>query len=73
MEKNGIISATLAEIYLEQGYLEKAIAIYDQLLLKEPDNECYKTKLASLKKTFKEKNKANKPSLFKRVLRNKNR
>jgi len=73
MEKNGIISATLAEIYLEQGYLEKAIAIYDQLLLKEPDNESYKAKLASLKKAFKEKNKANKPSLFKRVLRNKNR
>lgn len=70
MEKNGIVSATLAEIYLEQGYPEKAIAIYDKLLLKEPGNESYKAKLASLKKTFKEKNK---PSLFKRVLRNKNR
>jgi tetratricopeptide (TPR) repeat protein len=70
MEKNGIVSATLAEIYLEQGYLEKAINIYDQLLLKDPGNEDYKTKLASLKKTFKEKNKS---SLFKRILRNKNR
>ena len=70
MDKSGIVSATLAEIYLEQGYLEKAIAIYDQLLLREPDNVSYKAKLASLKKTFKEKNKT---SLFKRVLRNKNR
>jgi len=70
MEKNGIVSATLAEIYLEQGYLEKAIAIYDQLLLREPDNENYKAKLSSLKKAFKEKNRS---SLFKRVLRNKNR
>ena len=70
MDKSGIVSATLAEIYLEQGYLEKAIAIYDQLLLREPDNVAYKAKLASLKKTFKEKNKT---SLFKRVLRNKNR
>jgi tetratricopeptide (TPR) repeat protein len=70
MDKNGIVSATLAEIYLEQGYLENAIAIYDKLLLKEPDNEIYKAKLASLKKTFKEKNKT---SFFKRVLRNKNR
>jgi tetratricopeptide (TPR) repeat protein len=70
MEKNGIVSATLAEIYLEQGYLEKAIAIYDKLVQKEPGNETYRTKLVSLKKTFKEKNKT---SLFKRVLRNKNR
>jgi predicted Zn-dependent protease len=70
MEKNGIVSATLAEIYLEQGYLEKAIAIYDKLLMKEPYNEAYRAKLASLKKTFKEKNKS---SLFRRILRNKNR
>lgn len=70
MEKNGIVSATLADIYLEQGYIEKAIAMYDKLLVMEPYNEIYRTKLASLKKTFKEKNKT---SLFKRVLRNKNR
>lgn len=70
MDKNGIVSATLAEIYLEQGYLEKAIAIYGKLLVKEPDNEAYRAKLASLKKTFKEKNKS---SFFKRVLHNKNR
>jgi tetratricopeptide (TPR) repeat protein len=70
MEKNGIVSETLAKIYLEQGYPEKAIAIYDQLLQKDPDNVTYKTKLASIKKTLKEKNKS---SLFKRILRNKNR
>lgn len=70
MEKNGIVSATLAEIYLEQGYPEKAIAIYDQLLLKDPGNVTYKAKLASIKKALKEKNKS---SLFKRILRSKNR
>jgi len=70
MEKNGIVSATLAEIYLEQGYLEKAIAIYDKLLVKEPENEIYRAKLSSLKKSFHEKNKT---SLFKRVLRGKSR
>jgi len=70
MEKNGIVSATLAEIYLEQGYPEKAIAIYDQLLQKDPGNVTYKAKLASIKKTLKEKNKS---FLFKRILRNKNR
>jgi tetratricopeptide (TPR) repeat protein len=46
MEKNGIVSATLAEIYLEQGYPEKAIAIYDQLLRKDPGKVTYKAKLA---------------------------
>jgi len=70
MEKNGIVSATLAEIYLEQGYPEKAIAIYDQLLQKDPGNVTHKAKLASIKKALKEKNKS---SLFKRILRNKNR
>jgi len=67
MEKNGIVSATLAEIYLEQGYLEKAIAIYDQLLAKEPENDSYRVRLSSLKKTLKEKSRS---PLFKRVLRN---
>jgi hypothetical protein len=47
MEKDGIVSATLAEIYLEQGYLEKAILIYDKLLVKEPDNEIYRAKRPS--------------------------
>jgi tetratricopeptide (TPR) repeat protein len=70
MEKDGIVSVTLAEIYLEQGYLEKAIAIYDKLVAREPYNEIHRAKLASLRKTLKEKNK---PSLFRRVIRNKNR
>jgi hypothetical protein len=70
MEKDGIVSATLAEIYLEQGYLEKAMAMYDRLLAKEPGNEAYRARLVSLKKILREKNK---PSLFKRVLRSKNR
>lgn len=70
MEKNGIVSATLAEIYREQGYLEKAIEIYGKLVLQQPDNETYKASLASLKKAFKEKNRT---SLFRKVVRNKNR
>lgn len=68
MAKDGIVSATLAEIYLQQGYLEQAIAIYDKLVVREPENETYRSKLASLKKTLNEKNKT---SLFRRVLRKK--
>jgi hypothetical protein len=69
MEKAGIITASLAEVYLEQGYLEKAIAIYDKLLEKEPGNETYKARVTSLKKTLKEKQKT---SFFKRFSSKKN-
>lgn len=46
-------SATLAEIYLEQGYLEKAIEVYAELVRKEPRNDIYAKRLSGLKKDFK--------------------
>jgi hypothetical protein len=32
-------SPTLAELYFDQGFFEKAIEVYRRLLLREPDNE----------------------------------
>lgn len=52
-----IVSATLADIYLQQGYVEKAIEIYGKLVKKEPENAFYKQRLLSLKRDLKEKDK----------------
>ncbi len=60
-----IITATLADIYLQQGYLEKAIEIYEKLSKKEPDNDFYRKRCAALKKELKEKQK---PTIFKKIL-----
>jgi len=68
MENNGIVTATLADIYLEQGYLEKAIEIYEKLARREPGNTFYKQRLASLKKDLQEKQKG---PAFKRFLKKK--
>jgi len=46
-------SATLAEIYLEQGYIEMSIKIYAELVRREPGNKDYKARLSHLKKEFK--------------------
>lgn len=53
MEKPVIASVTLADIYLEQGYIEKSIEIYVELVKREPRNEVYKKRLAGLKKEYK--------------------
>jgi len=53
----GIASATLADIYLQQGYVEKAIEMYERLLEKEPKNNLYRERLVSLKNDFGEKSK----------------
>ncbi|HOV89870.1 MAG TPA: tetratricopeptide repeat protein [Syntrophorhabdaceae bacterium] len=55
MDDKRIITATLADIYLEQGHLEKALEIYEKLVRKEPDNEFYKKRCNVLKKELKEK------------------
>ncbi|HVN95435.1 MAG TPA: hypothetical protein VMT62_03320 [Syntrophorhabdaceae bacterium] len=55
MEKPGIISATLAKIYLDQGYVEQALEIYKELFKKEPHNDFYKKQIALLKKDLKAK------------------
>ncbi len=39
MEAPVIASATLAEIYLEQGYIEMSIQIYAELVRREPGNK----------------------------------
>jgi lipopolysaccharide biosynthesis regulator YciM len=57
MEKPVIVSVTLADIYLKQGYIEKSIEILEKLVKKEPNNSFYKKKLSALKKELKEKNK----------------
>jgi tetratricopeptide (TPR) repeat protein len=43
-------SITMAELYLKQGHLDKAIETYEELLKKEPNNENLKQKLTDLKK-----------------------
>lgn len=67
VEKNErkIITATLADIYLQQGYLEKAIEIYEKLTKRYPDNEFYRKRCAALKKELKEKQK---PAILKKIL-----
>lgn len=67
MGRDGIISATLADIYLDQGYPEKALEIYTKLLEREPDNRTYKERASSLKRHLEEK----KLSPFRRALRRK--
>jgi hypothetical protein len=68
MDDKKIITATLADIYLDQGCVEKAIEIYEKLTRKEPENSFYRMRLASLKKDLKEKQKG---SIFKRLLKKK--
>lgn len=68
MEQKRIITATLAEIYLQQGYMEKAIEIYEKIVKKEPQNDFCRQRLASLKKEMKEKQKT---PAFKRLMNKK--
>ncbi len=68
MDDKKIISATLADIYLEQGCLEKAVEMYEKLARRDPDNTFYKQRLSSLRKDLKEKHKG---PAFKRILKKK--
>ncbi|MCX7831126.1 MAG: hypothetical protein N2445_08765, partial [Acidobacteria bacterium] len=45
-----ISTATLADLYEKQGYPEKAIEIYQHILLKEPEREDIRKRIEKLKK-----------------------
>jgi tetratricopeptide (TPR) repeat protein len=42
------MSATLAELYFKQGFAEKAIEVYRQLIEREPENDRLRRRLAEL-------------------------
>jgi len=43
-----LTSATLAELYFKQGFPEKAIEVYRQLVAREPDNDRLRRRIAEL-------------------------
>lgn len=47
-EKGPLASATLAELFVSQGFLDRAINVYRELLEKEPDNEKFRARLNEL-------------------------
>jgi tetratricopeptide (TPR) repeat protein len=47
-EADELTSSTLAELYFNQGFTDKAIEVYRQLLQREPRNERARTRLAEL-------------------------
>ena len=47
-EAGDLTSSTLAELYFNQGFTDKAIEVYRQLLQREPDNERARTRLDEL-------------------------
>jgi tetratricopeptide (TPR) repeat protein len=44
-----IISATLAELYFSQGFIEKSIEIYNKLLIQQPDQKKWNVRLGEIK------------------------
>lgn len=47
-----IPTETLAQLYIEQGFLEKGISIYRKLCFKDPGNDALKTRLEDLEERF---------------------
>lgn len=68
MDNLNIVSPTLADIYLQQGYIEAAIDIYDKLVRNEPSNDIYRKRLKTLKKELRAKGKT---TGFKKILKKK--
>jgi len=46
--KDPLTTATLAELYVSQGFLDKAIAIYQELLGADPENDSYRLRCGEL-------------------------
>lgn len=46
--RNPLATATLAELYASQGFTDKALAVYRDLLLADPDNLSYLARTAAL-------------------------
>ena len=49
LSRNPLTTATLAELYVSQGFLERAIVIYQELLAVDPENHAYRLRLAELR------------------------
>jgi hypothetical protein len=60
-----ILSPTLADLYLQQGHIERAIEIYEMLAKREPENVFFKKRVSALKRELKERDKV---PAFKRIL-----
>ena len=43
-----IFTATLAEIYVKQGLLDKAVGVYEEILRRDPDNKAVQERLQAL-------------------------
>jgi tetratricopeptide (TPR) repeat protein len=46
--RNPLATATLAELYVSQGFIDKALAVYRDLSAADPDNASYQTRIAAL-------------------------
>ncbi len=68
MEEERVVTATLAEIYLQQGHFDMAVEIYGKLSRMEPDNDYFRKRLAAIRKEMKERKK---PGGLKNLLRKK--
>ena len=44
------ITETLAELYLQQGFRDEALSIYRQLVVREPENQTFKDRIAAIEK-----------------------
>jgi tetratricopeptide (TPR) repeat protein len=48
--KDPLVTATMAELYVSQGYFNKAMNVYRDLLEKSPESEEYRTRLEELQR-----------------------
>jgi len=48
-DSGSMASATMAELYLKQGHLDKAVETYEELLKKDPNNAATRKKIVELK------------------------